>query len=373
MNGLDGSACVQSLVAMGIANFALLVAIGAQERSAPVRAPEPQVESAREQDPQPVRSGPAVGAKLPACAVYAPSGPFAGRDFDAAQQVGKAPAVLLFVHELTRNVAPLITGLDQLAGEFAWTGLQAHTIRIAADRNEAEAAVKRSSNAMRLQRAMLVSTDGVDGPGGYALHRQATLTLVLAKDGVVVRSVAFTDTGRADLPRLRKLLEEVAGPVPTDPVALREAMQQRLTRDPEQLRQLAIELALLLQRARSANQAGRNQAGSNQAGSGKARAMRQGRQATRPQGQTRPPANKQREGGPPEDAQLMALLRRAIQKAADQAELDAVFAAVVERVGEDVALRKQAVSMFKLQVSLEYGNEDSRRRAQAYVDENGSK
>jgi hypothetical protein len=92
----------------------------------------------------------------------------AGTDFDAAAHVGKAPTALLFVHELTRNVAPLITGLDQLGVEFAWTGLQTHTIRIAADRNEAEAAVKRSSTAMRLHRPMLVSTDGVDGPGGYA-------------------------------------------------------------------------------------------------------------------------------------------------------------------------------------------------------------
>jgi len=315
------------------------------------------------QEPEALRSGPAVGVKLPACAVHAPSGAFAGTDFDAAAEVGAAPTALLFVHELTRNVAPMITGLDQLAMQFAWTGLKTHTIRIAADRNEAEAAVQRSSTAMKLHRAMLVSTDGVDGPGGYALHRQATLTLVLAKDGVVVRSVAFTDTGRADLPRLRKLLEEVAGPVPNDPDALRAAMQQRLPRDAEQLRQIAMDLAVLLQQSQQVAQS-RN---------GNNRQMRQGQQAAGQGGQQRPPTGKQREGGPPDDAQLMALLRRAIQKAAAEDELDQVFAAVELRVADDSGLRKQAVEMFKLQVSLEYGNEDSRRRADAYVVKHGSK
>jgi hypothetical protein len=339
-----------------------VVAAQSPETAPPIRAES----NAKPQERAPLRSGPGVGVALPTCSVHAPSGPLAGTDFDAAAHVGKAPTALLFVHELTRNVAPLITGLDQLGVEFAWTGLQTHTIRIAADRNEAEAAVKRSSTAMRLHRPMLVSTDGVDGPGGYALHRQATLTLVLAKDGVVVRSVAFTDTGRADLGSLRKLVEEVTGPVPIDAAALRKAMEERLTRDPELLRQLAIDLALMLQRSKKVDQQG----------TGNNRAMRQGRQPNQGnggQGQNRPPNGKTREGNPPTDTGLMALLRRAIQKAADAEELDSVFSAVEKRVGEDAGLRKQAVEMFKLQVSLEYGNEDSRRRAKAYVEKHGAK
>ena len=68
---------------------------------------------------------------------------------------------------------------------------------------------------------------------------------------------------------------------------------------------------------------------------------------------------------------MLALLRRAIQKAADAAELDQVFQAVETRVGSDSELRKQAVAMFKLQVSLEYGNEDSLVRARAYIEKHG--
>ena len=312
------------------------------------------------QDTPELSSGPAVGIDLPACAVYAPSGPFAGTEFDAAQRIGKGPGVLLFVHELTRNTAPMITGLDRLAVQLAWTGLETHTIRIAADRNEAEAAVKRSSDALQLHRPVLVSTDGGEGPGGYALNRKAMLTLVLAKDGKVVRSIAFTDTGRADLTKLRGLVEEVAGPIPTDAKALREAMEQRLTRDPERLRQLTIELALLLQRTERTND----------------QRMQRNARPEAPADAAKPGdvvPQRPREGKPPEDDELRALLRRAIQKAATEEELDTVFAAVTKRVGDDAALQKQALDMWKLMLSLDYGNEDGKRRARAWVEKHGSK
>ena len=310
-------------------------------------------------------SGPAAGAALPPCNVWAPSGPFAGTEFDAAARIGKGPGVLLFVHVMSRPTGQLIMGLDRIATEFAWTGLEAHTIRIAADRTEAEAEAKRTSDALKLLRPIVVSTDGLDGPGGYALHRKATLTLVTCKDGVVVRSVAFTDTGRADLPRLRSLVEEVTGPVPSDPAALQKALAERLPRDPERLRALATELALLLQRA-----------------------DRRDDERTQPPSRDRmqrPPQNdggkptegaapaKPRAGKAPDDDELRGLLRRAIQLAADAAELDAVYAAIDKRVGDDAGLKAQAVEMFKLQVSLGYGNDDSRARAQKYVDAHGTK
>lgn len=315
--------------------------------------------------PPELTSGPAAGTALPECKVWAPSGPFAGTEFDAAARIGKGPGVLLFVQELSRNTGQLIMGLDRIATEFAWTGLEAHTIRIAADRTEAEAAVKRSSEALKMLRPIVVSTDGLDGPGGYALHRKATLTLVTCKDGVVVRSVAFTDTGRADLPRLRSLVEEVTGPVPKDPAALRAALAERLPRDPEQLRALATELALLLQRAER-----RDEERAQPTSRDRMQRPPQADGSKPPEGA--PPA-KPRVGKAPEDEELRGLLRRVIQQAADAAELDAVYAAVAARVGDDAGLRSQAVEMFKLQVSLGYGNDDSRARAQKYVDANGTK
>ncbi|HZN40995.1 MAG TPA: hypothetical protein VFD82_19470 [Planctomycetota bacterium] len=317
------------------------------------------------QDPPELVSGPGPGTPLPACPVYAPSGPLAGTEFDASKRLQKGPGVLLFVHDLSRNTAPMITGLDRLAVQLAWTGLETFTIRVAADRNEAEAAVKRSSDALSMYRPIVISPDGIDGPGGYALHRKATLTLVVAKDGVVVRSVAFTDTGRADLGRLRALVEEATGAIPTDAKALRALVEERLTRDPEQLRTLAIELTMLLQRVEQMNEA--------RAQRNRTDMRADAKPAPAPAGAPGAATAKPREGKPPEDEELRALLRRAIQLAADTAELDAVYSEVETRVGTDAGLRTQSVEMFKLQLSLGYGNDDSKKRAKAYVEKHGAK
>ncbi|MCA8963832.1 MAG: hypothetical protein KDC48_03050 [Planctomycetes bacterium] len=320
------------------------------------------------QDPEAaLQSGPPAGAPLPACKVFAPSGPFAGTEFDAAAQIGQGPGVLLFVHELTRNTAPMITGLDRLAVQLAWTGLQAHAVRVAPDRTEAELGSKRSSEAMGLHRPIVVSVDGAEGPGGYALDRKATLTLVLANEGKVVRSVAFTDTGRADLQKLRGLVEEVTGPVPTDAAELRKMMEARLTRDPEQLRRLAIDLALLVQRVDSVNEARMQRQRENQ------QRQQQRQQGGQAEGQMRPNPTKPREGKAPEDEQLRDLLRRCIQRGADSAELDAAFAAIEKRIGDDAGLRKQGVEMFRLMLSLDYGNDDAKARARKFVDQYAGK
>jgi hypothetical protein len=307
---------------------------------------------ARAQDPPALDSGPAAGSTVPACVAFAPSGPFAGKELDVAAQIGTAPAAILFVHELTRNTGPVIGGLDRLGVQLAWTGLQVHAVRLAADRTEAELGSKRSSDAMALHRPLLVSVDGVEGPGAYALNRRATLTLVLCKDGKVVRSVAFTDTGRGDLGRLRTLVEEVTGPVPADPAQLRQVMLSRLGNDPEALRAMVVELTLLTQKLERA-ETNRMQRP----------AARDGDAA----GQAKPDPARPREGKAPEDEELRALLRRSIQRAADAAELDTVFAAIDTRVGTDAGLRSQAVEMFRLMISLEYGTDDARARAKAFV------
>ena len=73
---------------------------------------------------QDLRSGPRPGAPLAPVMVYAPDGPRAGAEFDAAAALGQGPGALLFVHEITRNVAPVIRGLDDLAAEYAILGFR---------------------------------------------------------------------------------------------------------------------------------------------------------------------------------------------------------------------------------------------------------
>lgn len=305
--------------------------------------------------------GPPVGQPLPPCTVYAASGPMAGQEFDVAARIGNGPGALLFVHELNRNTGPVIGGLDRLAVEFGWTGLQTFTVLLAGDRNDGEATVKRSSAAMGMHRPMLVTVDGAEGPGGYALARKGTLTLVLANEGRVHKSVTLVDTGRNDLPRLRALLEEVTGPVPTEPEALARAIEQRASRDPEILRAQLLDLLVAMQRDRDRAQNAATRRPN-------PRMQRDGAQpepAAATEAEARP-----REGRAPEDEELRTLLRRAIQRAADKTELDAVFTAIETRAGTSAALKDQTVEMFKLMLSLEYGNDDARARARAFLDRN---
>ena len=48
-----------------------------------------------------------------------------------------------------------------------------------------------------------------------------------------------------------------------------------------------------------------------------------------------------------------------------------VFTAIVKHVGNDPALRTQTVEMFRLMLSLDYGNDDARNRARAYLEKHG--
>ena len=142
--------------------------------------------SAQDSGNEPLSSGPEAGTALTPIPCYATDGALVGQEFDAAAKIGSAPGALLFVHELTRNTAPVIRGLDNLASEFSIVGFRSFTIILGEDRTAAEAQLKRVNGSLQLANPLVMSTDGAEGPGNYALNRKCTLTLVLTKDGAVV-------------------------------------------------------------------------------------------------------------------------------------------------------------------------------------------
>ena len=52
-------------------------------------------------------SGPTVGTAITPIHCVG-----SGIEFDVAEKLGTAPGAILFIHELTRNTAPVINGLD---------------------------------------------------------------------------------------------------------------------------------------------------------------------------------------------------------------------------------------------------------------------
>lgn len=306
--------------------------------------------------PAPIESGPAAQSPIPALKVYSPAGADAGLEFDVAARIGSGPGAVLFVHELTRNVAPLVRGLDLLGDSHAPLGLTTAVVTLAADRSEAERRVEASSRSLRLARPICVSVDGAEGPGAWALNRRATLTLVTMNEGKVVRSVAFTDTGRQDLGKLRELVDEVTGPLPSSPGELRAIALARLPQDEATLRARATQLALELHwRGQRVAEEVEDRARRNSEG------MRDA-----PMRERQAPAAP-RKGKAPDDEALRELLRAAIQRDADAARLDEVFAKIRARAGESAELKAQAVAMLELMLGLDYGNDDGKARAKAQL------
>ncbi len=316
---------------------------------------------AQESGSEPVTSGPTAGTALPALRVHAPAGPDAGLELDLSTSIGQGPGAVLFVHELTRNVAPLVRGLDQLGDSHALLGLTVGIVVLAEDRNEAERRVDPASRSLRMARPMLISIDGAMGPGAFALDRRASLTLVTCNDGKVVRSTAFTDTGRQDLTRLRELVEEVTGALPATPGELRDAAMRRLPSTESELRARAAHLALELH--------WRNKRDAEEA---EDRSRRDQQQADRPRDGMRDAARAPQPstaGKAPTDDGLRELLRAAIRRDADAKQLDETFAHIRARAAESDALRQQAVSMLELMLGLDYGTEDAKVRARRQLEE----
>ncbi len=298
-------------------------------------------------------SGPPAGTLLTKVDVYAASGPHAGTTFDAAATLSQAPCALLFVHELTRNTAPMIRALDRFGTEYGLLGFRSFTVMLADDRTAAEKQIERSSTSLGMRNPLVVSIDGSDGPGGYGLNRKCTLTLLLGNGGRVTRAVGFTDTGPQDVAPLEAWIAELTGPLPKDPAGWRLLLAKRYPASDAEL--LDLTSGLLVQ-VRKVEQDGQRMRG------------RPERDAAAPPAASTPTNAKPREGKAPDDTELRTLLRAVIQKTASEADLDEVFQKVDARVGDDAALKLQAVEMFKLVLSLGYGTDAAQTRAKRYVD-----
>ena len=324
-----------------------------------------------------ITSGPPPGTKLTPVPCYATSGPLSGQEFDAAAKLGPAPGALLFIHELTRNTAPVLRGLDNLANEFSPVGFKSFTILLGDDRTAAEAQLGRVNGSLKLGNPIVLSTDGAEGPGNYALNRKAALTLVLVKDGTAQRSVALTDTGPGDIPKIRTWIEEIAGKLPTDENALRELIAKNLPADADELKELAASQAMELRKLRSQLAKARQQPQARRPMAGRMREGRAGGEGTgaapaRPNANANAAPNTKRVGKPPKDAQLNTLLRSFIRKTNEAERAEEVYAEIVARAAESDALRGETIEMFKLMLSHRdrYGIAHAQELAEGFLKEN---
>ena len=334
-------------------------------------------------------SGPPTGTPLAPVNSYALHGPHKGQEFDAAKSLGQGPGALLFIHELSRNIIPVLRGLDDLTSEYSVLGFQSHTLLLHDDRTSAENWLKAVNSLgfgsvgleeinRPLAHPIILSLDGLEGPGDYALNRRAALTIVLAKGGQVVRSVALTDTGQHNVPQLREWVEEVAGKIPSDPAELRRMIAGNLPESGDAVRELAVNQGVQLQRLRT--RLARLESGQMNNRMQQRRPQRMKRDAPNASGRpaaernTAKPAAK-REGAPPDDADLQSSLRAFIRKTQADERIDEIYEEITTRAAESAELTRQTREMFRLVLSLKdrYGTPHAHELAKGFLDKHPAK
>ena len=335
-------------------------------------------------------SGPVAGTVVTPVPCYANSGPFAGREqFDATAEIGKGPGAFLFIHVLNRNTAPIIRGLDTLTAEYQIFGFKSFIITLVADRTQGEEQLLRVNRSLRLRNPMVISLDGAEGPGNFALNRRCTLSLVLMNGGKVAESLAFTDASIDDLPGIRAVIEKTIGDIPTERAELMKRIKAGLPKDADALRELAARQALELYRAHQ--ETSREYADSR---GGMTRARRTGARMNRNAGMKEPersgsqkrseggasrpspsdekregPSERVRRGKPPTDPTLSDLLRTFIRTENSDSRNDEILADIKKRAGENDSLQAEAIAMFQLMLSYpdRYGTVHAQGLATTYL------
>jgi len=152
-------------------------------------------------------SGPQAGEPLPSFKLLMVNGPDAGREVDTVAQFGDAPVMLIFIHQLDRNVAAFLRPCEEYAAERAAHGLKTLYVFLTPDKVEGERRMQQVIKSLRMQSLVGVSIDGVEGPGAYGLNKQVAITALAANRRRVTANLALVQPGMVDSP---KLLTEVA-------------------------------------------------------------------------------------------------------------------------------------------------------------------
>jgi hypothetical protein len=321
---------------------------------------------------QEIQSGPEVGMELTKVNVYAASGPYKGKEFDAAAELGKGPGALLFAKTLNRETAPIIRGLDNLTSDYSLLGFKSFTVWLSDDRTAGEQRIKQTSNAIKMRNPMTLSLDGAEGPGNYAINRIATLTLVIVKDGVVKKCLAFTDTGHKDIPIVTAAIESITGKLPG---TAKERMAV-LPDDAAKLKKIVADLWSENERLKKqlANQRNRRRPNRNMRGNQDGdKGKNEGEMRRR--GDNRDADSKARKPlpgkHPTDDPKLMGLLRKSIRVETKQ-EIDDLFAEIDQVIGDDADRGKaMALGFIRILSATAYGTDEARARSIAFCAKNG--
>ena len=161
-------------------------------------------------------SGPQPGEPIPGLRVLMVNTDDAGREIDFVAKHGNAPLLIVFLHQLDRNVAALMTPTERFSQDRAAAGLRTIWLYLAPDKVEGERRMQAVAKSLKLQSAVGVSVDGQEGPGAYGLNKQVAITAIAGRDRKVTANYAIVQPGMVDAPKLlADVAKLVGGKVPT--------------------------------------------------------------------------------------------------------------------------------------------------------------
>jgi hypothetical protein len=161
-------------------------------------------------------SGPQPGEAMPGFTVLAVNGPDVGREVDFMTRYADSPVLLIFIHQLDRNVAALITPCERFAQDRAAAGLKTLYVFLAPDKIEGERRMQAVTKSLQLKSQVAVSIDGNEGPGAYGLNKAVAITALVGSHGKVTANYAIVQSSSTDSPRIIEAVSKlVGGHVPT--------------------------------------------------------------------------------------------------------------------------------------------------------------
>jgi hypothetical protein len=127
---------------------------------------------------EPLQSGPQVGDKMPGpFEPFNVTGPNAGEDCCLFCRFGNAPVVMVFAREPNPQVANLLRKLDDAVGKHKAAELGSCAIFCTKDA-AVRPALKKLAADQELKHVVLATMEP-EGPEGYALNKDADVTVVL--------------------------------------------------------------------------------------------------------------------------------------------------------------------------------------------------
>ncbi len=266
-------------------------------------------------------SGPQKGEKTPGFKVLDMTGESKGKEIDFIETAKGAPSLIVFMHEITRPAAAVMRKLDEAAA--IRPTLKSIFVLLTDDMNSTEQRTPMMQGALKFKTPWAISVDGKEGPGSYGLNKTVTLTVLLAKDNLVVANWAITAPADTDAPAI---IKEIQALVPVDRIAELEARVAALEKENADLKAQIAKLK---------------------------------------EGQ---PPKRQPVGKAPTDPTLNGAMRKIIRQDSSEADVDAAFKEINDKLAETPDLKQQAIDGYMLLIDLKYGGEYAQKKLKEALD-----